>query len=84
MTVTHTMSDELCSMTCDMLYNVLWDMWGAYSLALPLGQYPFGIPPERDHTYQHSTCKRTKTAVGPKPKSGLPVGVKRVTLRRLK
>ena len=33
---------------------------GAYILALPLGQYPLGIPPDKWPTHQHSTCKRVK------------------------
>ena len=38
--------------TCNARY-----VW-TYMFALPLGQYPLGIPPDRGHTYRHRTCKR--------------------------
>ncbi len=31
-------------------------VWG-FSFALPLGQYPLGIPPDKRHTHQHSKVK---------------------------
>ena len=42
-----------------MLCEVMWDY---LSLALPLGWCPFGTPPDKGHTYLHSTILKLRGA----------------------
>ena len=50
------------------------------SLALPLGQYPLGIPPDRRDIYHHCTCNLTKERKQALPKDNLEKYLRQKTL----